>query len=717
MNRGARDLNPPVPTMAPVMPAHDSTPTPTRPGDRPGLGRFCELLALWGLTVAQPILDSFSGSPETFVYRRASTTDIVLFALEVTFLVPVVLWLVERIISNWSIRFSSWLHIAFLAGLFGIAGWQLVERHTGGSTAVHLAVGALLALAGTVLVTRYRPPRTVLRFLAVSPVLVTALWLGTGPVHEVAFAEGPGTAQGAPVGNPAPIVMVVLDELPTASLLDDDGQIDETLWPGFARLAGDGTWYRNTSSVSPTTPEAVPALLTGKYPGELDVPPTAASHPENLFRALQGSYELNVWELVAQLCPPVQCPALGGAVDQGLPALFDDASNLWLDYMDEPPATEEEAFAIRQSDPEAPRKFEQFVASMDESDEPRLDFIHIALPHQPWRHLPSGARHDAPFLAEGLGEPNYSWKTAYFAEAARQRHLLQLQRADALLAQLLQRLDDLGRYDESLIVVTADHGVAFDADEPIRGLSAGNAEQIMWVPLLVKAPGQAEGALDDRPVQTIDVFPTIADIIDLEVPWSVDGRSAAEPRTPADETRRFYPWRLNELTPEDSDHVEVDGAATFADLFDIEPPGNEPQDDLQLYRFGEWGPLVGAEVDELGVAEEDSGVAVELLDADGRVVGPDHFDVALGEDILPVYVRGERASAELPAGPGPRPVLLAVNGFVAGWGEWFPKDGEDQFFVLAPQQLYGEGANSLKLYEVDGTPDTPVLRPIEIDWR
>jgi hypothetical protein len=703
--------------MSPDAPDSPDSPDDTSaPSHRPGLGRFCELLALWGLTVAQPVLDSFAGSPETFVYRRASTTDIVLFAIEVTFLVPVALWLVERIVSRWSDRLAAGLHVVFLAALFGIAGWQLVERHTGWPREAHLAVGLLLAVVGTVLVTRYRPPRTVLRFLAVSPVLVTALWLGTGPVHEVAFADGPDTTRGAPVGNPAPIVMVVLDELPTASLLDADGRIDETLWPGFARLAADGTWYRNTSSVSPTTPEAVPAILTGRYPGELDVPPTAASHPHNLFRALQGSYELNVWELVAQLCPPAQCPALGGAVDQGLGALVNDAGDLWLDYMDEPPATEEEAFAIRQSDPEAPRKFEQFIASIEDTEEPRLDFIHIALPHQPWRHLPSGARHDAPFLAEGLGEPNYSWKSPYFAEAARQRHLLQLQRADALLAQLLQRLDDLGRYEESLIVVTADHGVAFDADEPIRGLSEANAEQVMWVPLFVKEPGQVDGVVDDRPVQTVDVFPTIVDIIDLDLPWSVDGRPASEARTTADETRRFYPWRLNELAPDDSDHVEVDGTSTFSALLALTPPGSEPRDDLQLYRFGEWGSLVGTEVEGLDVSDAAPEVVVELLDADGRVVGPDHFDVTLGQEVLPVYVRGQRASGDPPNGPAPRPVVLAVNGFVAGWGQWFPKEGDDQFFVLAPQQLFAEGVNSLKLYEVDGTPEEPLLHPIEIDW-
>src|SRR5690606_38730393 len=394
-----------------------------------------------------------------------------LFAALVTLAPPALVWVVEELVGLASRTARTVVHGAALAAGFGLLGWQAVERHTDWLLLSHVIGAALAAVAGTGLVLLYAGPRTVLRLAAVGPAAVAVLWLGTGPVHEVAFAEGPGTAQGAPVARPAPIVMVVLDELPMASLLDEDGRVDETLFPGFARLAADSTWYRNTTSVSPTTPEAVPALLTGRYPGALDVPPTDASHPDNLFRAVEGTYDLNVWELVAQLCPPARCPAQGGASQQGLGALLRDAADVWGDYMDEPPPSEEEAFRIRQSDPEAPKKFEEFIASLEATDDPRLDFIHLALPHQPWRHLPSGARHDGPFLAEGLVAPNYSWDTPELAEAARQRHLLQLQRADGLLARMLQRLEDLDRYDESLIVVVADHGVAFDAGEPIRGLS------------------------------------------------------------------------------------------------------------------------------------------------------------------------------------------------------------------------------------------------------
>ncbi|HRK48306.1 MAG TPA: hypothetical protein PK324_21940, partial [Nocardioides sp.] len=56
----------------------------------------------------------------------------------------------------------------------------------------------------------------------------------------------------------APVVLVVLDEFPLASLLDEGDRIDAEQFPNLARLAEDATWFRNASGVSPTTPEAVP---------------------------------------------------------------------------------------------------------------------------------------------------------------------------------------------------------------------------------------------------------------------------------------------------------------------------------------------------------------------------------------------------------------------------------------------------------------------------
>ncbi len=674
------------------------------------VGPFAELLALCGVVFTLPILDSFASGTDIFVYRRVGGLEVVAFALIVALGPALVLFLIELLVGLASGTVRRWTHLGISALLVGVAGWQLVERHSPLSPArTHLLVASGLAGLGGWVLFRFEPVRTWLRLLALIPVAATTLWLTTGPVEHIAFAQGLGTVEGLPVGNPVPVVVLVLDEVPTASLLDGEGLVDETLWPNFGRLARDATWYRNHSTVSPTTPEAVPAILTGLFPVSIGEPPTSEVHPDNLFTALQGAYRLNVWEGNTQLCPPDLCPARGGAEDQGMIPILGDAVDLWTRYMDEPPPTEAQDFAIRQSDPDAPDLVHDFIEAIEPTDGPRLDFLHTLFPHQPWHFLPSGSRHDAPFLAEGLTGTNYAWGSEELAEAGRQRHLLQLQYADTLLGELLDRLEETDRYEDALVVVTADHGVSFTVDQPIRGLGSHNAEQMMWSPLFVKLPGQSDGRIDDRPTQSVDILPTIADVLDVELPWQTDGRSVLEDRDDSDEDRRLYPWRLNDLEPGSDGYTTVDGSSTFPRLFDVEPAGSEPRDDLQLYRFGRWGRLTGTEVGDLRTGEP-AGISVVLRDEDGEPVGPEHFDVDFSEEVLPVYVRGTFD------GVWEGDVLVTVNGFVAGWSEPFEKKGEIELFVLAPQQLFAEGANRIELYGVAGQPDDPVLSPITIDW-
>ena len=45
------------------------------------------------------------------------------------------------------------------------------------------------------------------------------------------------------------------------------------------------------------------------------------------------------------------------------------------------------------------------------------------------------------------------------------------------------------------------------------------------MPLFIKLPGQRRGRIISRPVRTIDLLPTIADVLGIRIPWHVDGRS------------------------------------------------------------------------------------------------------------------------------------------------------------------------------------------------
>ena len=82
----------------------------------------------------------------------------------------------------------------------------------------------------------------------------------------------------------------------------------------------------------------------------------------------------------------------------------------------------------------------------------------------------------------------------------RQRHLLQASYADGLVGQVLDQLEAVDLFDEAAVVVTADHGVAFHGEENRRRPTVESLPEIMWTPLIVKAPGQTEASVDDSNV-------------------------------------------------------------------------------------------------------------------------------------------------------------------------------------------------------------------------
>jgi arylsulfatase A-like enzyme len=93
------------------------------------------------------------------------------------------------------------------------------------------------------------------------------------------------------------------------------------------------------------------------------------------------------------------------------------------------------------------------------------------------------------------------------------------------VAELLGLLEQSGRLDGALVVITANHGEElFDH----HGFGHGKTlhEEVLRVPLYLKLPGASEAATLDVPVSTLDVLPTVLDVLGIPPPAG-DGRSLA----------------------------------------------------------------------------------------------------------------------------------------------------------------------------------------------
>ena len=102
-----------------------------------------------------------------------------------------------------------------------------------------------------------------------------------------------------------PIYILVLDELPWASLLDESGRIDAVRYPSFARLGATSHVFSNATTVAFNTELAVPALLTGTL--QPQPAPVFSMYPDNLFTLLGGVYDVSSSDPLVDLCPPSVC--------------------------------------------------------------------------------------------------------------------------------------------------------------------------------------------------------------------------------------------------------------------------------------------------------------------------------------------------------------------------------------------------------------------------
>ena len=504
--------------------------------------------ALASLSVAQPIFDLLSRQPEYLVARHAGLLDVAFLIFLLILLVPASV-AAGAYFLGWALGGIRWIQAAgvglfgFLLGLLGLKTlmWDL-------GVSLVAAVG-LLACLSALVYARFSTARLFLTFLSPAMVIVPALFLTDPTVQKVLDPNQPqGTALESGKTD-TPIVMVVFDELPLQSLLDRRGEIDSVRFPNFSGLANGATWFRKTTTVSPSTQYAVAAMTTGNLPQpDRTVLPALADYPDNLFTWLRNSHRLNVSESTTHLC--FDCP--GSARDhlQRWVQLLVDVSLLYLNLVlpeDLTSGLPDIRYGWTWQLGHPVRQFEAFLESIPEPGKPGLHFIHIQIPHLPWVYLPSGKRYL--FGGDmGLFTKRDIWtRDETLVTLAYQRHLLQVGFADRLLGHLLRKLKTHDLYDRSLIVVASDHGVSFQPGGSRRTMTDANFRNILNVPLLIKAPHQKEGRVSDRPTRTTDILPSVAGILGVPAPWPTDGIPVAETEPP--ENRDLASTALNIARP------------------------------------------------------------------------------------------------------------------------------------------------------------------------
>ena len=330
---------------------------------------------------------------------------------------------------------------------------------------------------------------------------------------------------------------------------------------------------------------------------------------------------------------------------------------------------------------------------MENSGFQSLHFLHLLDPHHPWNALPGGLRYPGD---SGVPRGEHVWgHDQYGVDQAYQRHLLQTGYVDDLIVRFLDALHGSPAYDDTLVMVMADHGIAFGAGGYFRGGTKENIEEIAYIPLFVKAPGQVDGSIDNRPASLHDVLPTIVDVLEIDSAWSMIGTSLLEKDPDTDRERIFDGVDTVQLPPQ---HPPVDGTTSRKlELF------GSGQGWDRVYNFGPHRDLVGMGVAEL--AEDSEAADVGLVDA----ALYDHVDASTG--VVPALVRASVRSDSVGADTW---LAVALNGTIATTArvhDWTPQGA--QFSAILPPTSFATGDNEIDLYRIESTHRGPALHHLE----
>jgi arylsulfatase A-like enzyme/Flp pilus assembly protein TadD len=256
--------------------------------------------------------------------------------------------------------------------------------------------------------------------------------------------------------------------------------------PGFDRVAREGILFENATSVAPTTLPAHASLLTGASPL------THWVHDNVGFRLRQ-----DIPTLASTL--KARGYRTGGFVGS---FVLDDRFGLGRGfdvYSDEMPETDRGPRERR-----GEKVLEEALAWIGPGDaEPFFAFLHLFDPHRPYDP-------PAPF-APGVNDLDalYRGEVSY---------------VDSLLQRLLASLDQRGLSESTLLVVTADHGESLgEHGEDTHGFFL--YQSTLHVPLLMRAPGIRPGQRVGALVRTIDIAPTVLELLGVEPPRGVEGVS------------------------------------------------------------------------------------------------------------------------------------------------------------------------------------------------
>jgi len=685
--------------------------TPVRPGRRQLLLGVGHLAGLWAITFAQPLLDLLGQNPDFFVARGNSVGDILILAFGMVIVPPLIMLAIEWIALKVSDKAYMGVHFFFVAAIATFLFFQF-QKNTGLPTFLIVVIGVGLGVLFAYALFRSAFLKNLMDILIAAPIVVLVMFVFFSNANKLIFPDSDKVELASNPSADTPVVLVIFDELGTNGLMTDTKTVDARRYPNFAKLEKTSTWYKDQSTTAFFTPRAVPGILTGENPS-YDTLPTAADQPDSIFTQLGKDYKFHVMEPVTQICPDSLCPeeAAGTRQLRRLRALASD-----LKYVEGrlvlPPgiadtlpdvgtnfegfggsasadegfsSTKEAQFVKGRGGASEPAEYEAFIKTIPETDK-GFTMMHLHLPHQPWKYDVEGEQYNTAKSIEQLSKSTGPWLVDDNGVATSQaRMYTQTGYADTLVGEIRKNLIQKGLWDKAMVIVTADHGISFEGgDVPQRQADDRAMGDVANPPLFIKYPGQKKGVVSTKPSKTIDIVPTIAQTLGLNLNYEPEGvpLQGPVPERPVEVTDiegNVYSVSVQEMARQRDAGIAMSNKRI----------GTGP-----IYTLGPAPQLLGLPAPPVAAGAADKAV----LDSEEM-----YADYVPDKDLIPMFITG--TTDGLPEGTL---IAVGVNGRIRGTAKTFEFEGADHFGALVDPASLKAGANRITLYEANGRKLTPL---------
>jgi arylsulfatase A-like enzyme len=363
-----------------------------------------------------------------------------------------------------------------------------------------------------------------------------------------------GCARETPVAPPAArnVLFVTIDTL-RADRVGVYGAKDVAT-PNIDRLAREGALARHADVQVPLTRPSHISIFTGRYPGEHGI-------RDNVAPPLRSDVPLMAEAIRAS---GFATAAFVSSIVLARPSGLERGFDAFSDRFD---AGEDDARFLntiqRRGDVATAEAMEWIRAHAKERF---FAWVHLYDPHDPYE--PPGR------YATDYADRPYDGEVAW---------------SDELVGRLLGALSDAGVSDQTLVVVTSDHGEGLgEHGEAVHGYFI--YQTTLHVPLVMRGPGVKPGVAVDGVTRSVDLFPTTMELLGLRT------------RTPATSGRSFAAQLRG---------TALDDEPSFAES--LVPLVHYGWSDLRSVRDGRWKYILAPRA-ELYDLDRDPGELINLVE-------------------------------------------------------------------------------------------------------